>query len=99
MKKTSEFYVELSKLIKTIPAPASVVFDVMTYKKACEDYQTTLFYVGEILSNHATYDKWKSQLGKDTVDDEFILQCKDNMDDYMEKLRTFVKERSEEGWE
>lgn len=30
MKKTSEFYVELSKLIKTIPAPASVVFDVMT---------------------------------------------------------------------
>ena len=33
MKKTSEFYVELSKLIKTIPAPASVVFDVMTYKR------------------------------------------------------------------
>lgn len=52
MKKTFEFYVELSKLIKTIPAPASVVFDVMTYKKACEDYQTALFYVGEILSNH-----------------------------------------------
>lgn len=99
MKKTSEFYVELSKLIKTIPAPASVVFDVMTYKKACEDYQTALFYVGEILSNHATYEKWKSQLGKGTVDDEFIMQCKDNMDDYMEKLRTFVKERSEEGWE
>lgn len=67
MKKTSEFYVELSKLIKTIPAPASVVFDVMTYKKACEDYQTALFYVGEILSNHATYEKWKSQLGKGTV--------------------------------
>lgn len=99
VKKNSEFYMELSKLIRTIPAPASVVFDVITYKKACGDYQTALFYVGEILSNHATYEKWKSQLGKGTVDDDFILQCKDNMETNMEKLRSFIKERSEEGWE
>jgi len=98
MKKSS-FYMELSKLVKAIPAPAPVVFDAIIYKKACEDYQTALYYVGEILSNHAIYEKWKRSLGKGAVDDEFILQCKDNMDDYMEKMRVFVNERSEEGWE
>ena len=99
MSKKTEFYLELAALCKAPPAPASVVFDVTTYRKACEDYQTVLHYVGEILSNYATHEKWKSQLGKGTVDDEFILQCKDNLDDYLLKLKEFVEERSKEGWE
>ena len=99
MAKKMELHQELAALCKAIPAPASVVFDVTTYKKACEDYQTALHYVGEVLSNFATYEKWKSQIGKGTVDDEFILQCKDNLEDYMDRFRSFVEERSKEGWE
>ena len=97
-KSNVELLMEIYNLIKAIPAPATTVLDVTTYQKSCRDYQEAMYFISTILTNYATYEKWKSRLGKGELDDDYILDCKDNVDEYLQKFKQFVNERQEEGW-
>lgn len=90
---------ELVETVRKVPTVSSVVTDVSIYRVGVKDCEYALQKVSDFLTTFCTYQRWKGKLNTGDVDDEFILECKNNYEKALEDMKSFIDTRSKEAWQ
>lgn len=98
-KQENEFIHEVLGLMIQCPQASPNPYELVGWIHAAKDYQKIHYLVYSCLNNYTTYSTWKSKLGSDEVDDDWILSCKDQYEESFEELKLFIEKRVKEGWE
>lgn len=98
-KQENNFIYEVLELMIKCPQASPNPYEMVGWIHAAKDYQKIHYLVYCCLNNFVAYSTWKSKLGTDEVDDDWVLSCKDSYEEFFEELKYFVEKRVEEGWE
>ena len=97
-KQENIFIYDVLNLMIKCPQASPNPYDMVGWIHAARDYEKIHYLVYSCLNNFITYSTWKSKLGTDEVDDDWILSCKDSYEESFEELKSFVEKRVKEGW-
>jgi len=97
-RQENEFINEVLELMHKCPQASPNPYDMTGWIHAARDYEKIHNLVYLCLDNFTTYSTWKSKLGSEEVDNDWILLCKDNYEKYFSELKAFITKRINEGW-
>lgn len=99
MNKTeNEFLINIAHLMTKCPDASPNPSDLTGWIHSSRDFSNINRLVSSILQNYTVFETYKTKMGTDEVDGEWVMECRDEYLKCYQELQDFVNKRSEEGW-